>query len=252
MDSAFLLDAVAEPSPWNSDSGRLRNEIRKGIGSFQIGVPRQYFFDRVQPEVRRAILKAVEVFKGLGATIHEVKLKGMEETAQLAADITGSEALAYHEKWLQRKSMDYGEDVRIRLEQSRTLTATAYIQRLQRRAVYIQEFTQVFNSVRLLLVPTLPVVAPAIADKKLSTGRSLEDVRLALLRLTRPANLTGLPAISVPCGFSAQQLPIGLQLIGRYFDEASVLRAAYSYECATPWHRQFPLEPSSLRGQSSV
>jgi len=176
----------------------------------------------------------------------------MEETARLAADITGAEALAFHEKWLQEKSMDYGEDVRSRLEQSKTLTATAYIHGLQRKSAYTEEFVKTLNSVRLLLAPTLPVVAPAIDAKEVGIGRSREDVRSALLRLTRPGNLAGLPVISIPCGFSAQKLPIGMQLIGSHGDEAGVLRAAYAYECATPWHRQFPLEPSGLRSQSSL
>jgi len=197
-------------------------------------------------------LAAVEVFQGLGATVREVNLKGTEETARLAADITGAEALAFHEKWLQEKSLDYGEDVRSRLEQSRTLTATAYIQSLQRKIDYTRELVKALNSVRLLVAPTLPVAAPAFGRNEVKIGRSSEDVRLALLRLTRPANLAGLPAISVPCGFSAQQLPIGMQLIGRPFDEAGVLQAAYAYECATPWHRRFPLEPSSLPGSSSL
>jgi aspartyl-tRNA(Asn)/glutamyl-tRNA(Gln) amidotransferase subunit A len=98
----------------------------------------------------------------------------------------------------------------------------------------------------LILTPTIPAVAPALDDNEVDTGESPEDVRLALLRLTRPGNLAGLPAISVPCGFSARRLPIGLQLIGNPYDEASVLRAAYAYECATSWHKEFPPDPGSL------
>lgn len=252
LDAAFLLDAVAEPGLWSYNRTPAGGKIQKDVRSYKIGIPRQYFFDCVQPDVRQAVLAAVEVFQGLGATVREVNLKGMEETARLAADITGAEALAFHEKWLQEKSLDYGEDVRSRLEQSRTLTATAYIQSLQRKIDYTREFVKALNSVRLLVAPTLPVAAPAIGRNEVKIGRASEDVRLALLRLTRPANLAGLPAISVPCGFSAQQLPIGMQLIGRPFDEAGVLQAAYAYECATPWHRRFPLEPSNLRGSSSL
>ena len=252
LDAAFLLDAVVEPGLWSYNRIPAGGKIPKDVHSYKIGIPRQYFFDCIQPDVRQAVLAAVEVFQELGATVREVNLKGMEETARLAADITGAEALAFHEKWLQEKPLDYGEDVRSRLEQSRTLTATAYIQSLQRKSDYTQEFVKALNSVRLLVAPTLPVVAPAIGRNEVKIGRSSEDVRLALLRLTRPANLAGLPAISVPCGFSAQQLPIGMQLIGRPFDEAGVLQAAYAYECATPWHRRFPMEPSSLGGSSSL
>ena len=128
MDAAFLFDAIAEPSLWNSSFGRATAEIRKGIKSFQIGVPRQYFFDRIEPDVRRTVLAALRVFEQMGAGITEVNLKGMEETQRIAADITGCEAFAYHEQWLRRRSRDYGEDVRARLEQSREMTASVYIQ----------------------------------------------------------------------------------------------------------------------------
>ena len=96
------------------------------------------------------------------------------------------------------------------------------------------------KTVDILAVPTLPVTAPRIDEDEVPVGRNRENVRLALLRLVRPINLTGLPAISVPCGFSSERLPIGLQLIGRRRDEATVLRAAWAYEQCTPWHEQFP------------
>jgi aspartyl-tRNA(Asn)/glutamyl-tRNA(Gln) amidotransferase subunit A len=245
LDAAYLINAVAQPGLWNYSPSRAAGKIPKDLKSYQIGIPRQYFFDHVQPEVRRAVLATVEVFEDLGATVREVDLRGMEETAKLAADITGAEALAFHETWLQTKSRDYGEDVRTRLEQSRTMTATVYIQSLNRRLEYIKDFAKVMDSVRLILAPTLPVTAPTLGEKEVEIGGSREDVRRALLSLTRPGNLTGFPAISVPCGFSTQKLPIGLQLIGRISDEDAVLQAAYAYECATPWHTHFPLDPSS-------
>jgi aspartyl-tRNA(Asn)/glutamyl-tRNA(Gln) amidotransferase subunit A len=240
MDAAFLFETIADSGIWNSKAGRLSAEIRKGVKSFCIGVPRQYFFDRIHPEVRRAVLASVSVFEQLGAQIIEVDLKGMAETAQLAAEITGDEAFAYHKEWLERKPHDYGNDVRSRLRQSRKATAVAYIQAQKELGSYREKLWQVLDSVHLLLGPTIPITAPDINQREVMIGRFREDIRLALLRLTRPANLSGLPAISIPCGFSSDGLPVGLQLIGRPFDEATVLRAAYAYEAATPWHRQFP------------
>ena len=90
--------------------------------------------------------------------------------------------------------------------------------------------------------PPIAIVAPRIDEKEVKIGRSKEIVRAALLRLTFPGNLSGLPAISLPCGFSAEKLPIGLQLIGRAFDEAALLRVALAYERSTPWHKMFPPE----------
>ncbi len=239
-DAALLFDTIANPDPIHP--GLAAAGIRKGVKSMRIGVPRQYFFDRIQPDVRRAVLSAITVFEQLGARIRMVDLKGMEETARLAAEITGDEALAYHAKWLEQRPQDYGKEVRSRLMQSKKTTAVSYIQALQEMRAYGERLARVLNSVSLLLAPTLPIVAPLINLKEVAIGRSWEDVRLALLRLTRPANLSRLPAISVPCGFSQEGLPVGLQLIGRPYDEGTLLRAAYAYEQATPWHRQFPVD----------
>jgi aspartyl-tRNA(Asn)/glutamyl-tRNA(Gln) amidotransferase subunit A len=240
LDAAFLFDAVAEPRLWISKSDRAVASIRKGIKSLRIGVPRQYFFDRLQPAVRNAVMVSIDIFKQLGAKLAEVDLKGMEETARLAAEITGDEAFAYHEKWLEQKPQDYGKDVRLRLLQSAKSKASAYIQAQQSRIAYSGRIAEALDSVHLLIAPTLPVVAPFIDQSDVRIGGSMKDVRLALLSLTRPGNLAGLPAISIPCGFSSEGLPVGLQLIGRRSDEATLLRAAYAFERATPWHRQFP------------
>ena len=235
-DAAHLFEALAKPDRW------AVTEIHKGVQSLRIGVPRQYFFDRIHPEVRRAVLEAVAVFERLGAAIREVDLKGMGRTAQMAAEITGDEALAYHGKWMQRRPQDYGKDVRSLLRQSKKTTAVSYIQAQQERQLYREHFARVLDSVHLLLAPTLPVVAPGIDQKEVKFGRFCEDTRHALLRLTRPGNLSGLPAVSIPCGFSSEGLPVGLQLIGRPLDETTLLRAAYAYEQATPWHCRFPRE----------
>lgn len=238
MDAALLFDAVRDPM--QPACRPTADRIGRAVDAVPVGVPRQYFFDHIHPDVRRAVLKAAEVFEQLGAEIHEVDLHGMDETAALAADITGAEALAYHEKWLAVERDRYGEDVRTRLEQTKSLTASAYINALARRRAYAERFDAVMNEVRVLVAPTLPVAAPPLDAREIRIGAWREDVRLALLRLTRPGNVSGLPSITVPCGFTSEMLPIGLQLFGRRFDDATLLRAAHAYEQATPWHRQFP------------
>ena len=239
LDAAFLSAAVANLTLFRDSSGMIR-EVRKGVRALVVGVPRQYFFDHIQPEVRRRVLEAIAIFEALGAEICEIDLKRTEETARIAAEITGAEALAFHEKWLRKMPQDYGDDVRSRLEQSRGMPATAYIRSTQDRLAYSREFDRALESVDLIAGPTLPIAAPAFGEENVKIGRSREDVRTAMLRLTRPGNLSGLPAISVPCGFTKEKLPVGLQLIGRRFDEVTVLRAAYAFERATPWHKCFP------------
>lgn len=247
-DAAFLLNAVAEPRLWDSDPVRAAAEIRAGVKSFRIGIPRQYFFDRIEPDVRKAILASISIYRQLGAKIMEVNLTGMEETAALAAEITGDEAFAYHESWLKRRPQEYGEDVRARLELGGRATAAAYIRAQKMRLTYSENFAASFGKVDALLAPTLPITAPRIGENEIRIGNASEDIRTALLRLTRPANLTGLPAVSIPCGFSPKGLPIGLQLIGRRFQEIKLLGAAYALEQATSWHLAFPVDDRRALG----
>jgi aspartyl-tRNA(Asn)/glutamyl-tRNA(Gln) amidotransferase subunit A len=126
------------------------------------------------------------------------------------------------------------------------MTAVEYLLCQERRRAYASRFEELAKTVDVLAAPTLPITAPRIDAGEFLPGRRRETVRNALLRLTRPANLTGAPAISLPCGFSPEGLPIGLQLIGPRLGEAVVLRAAYAYERATPWHSRFPPDPSEF------
>ena len=244
-DAATVLGVItgvgsSEPSRRPTPYKAFTRDLNRGIKELRVGVPRQYFFDRLQPEVRRLTLAAIGELEGLGAVVREVRLKLMSETARLAAEITVAEALAYHWEWLHQRPEDYGPDLRSRMEASRDMTAVTYIRARQRCEEYRREFAHSMREVDLIAAPTLPVTAPPIDDGFVQTGGEPEDVRLALLRLTRPGNLTGFPAVSVPCGFTEDGLPVGLQLIGHPTQDALVLRAAYTYEQNTPWHRNFP------------
>jgi aspartyl-tRNA(Asn)/glutamyl-tRNA(Gln) amidotransferase subunit A len=240
-DAAILFEALRCTDVRKTDWSMILRNLRKTPRSMRIGIPRQYFFDRIHPEIRQAVLSSVAVFEDLGAAVTEVDLPPiMQETERLAAQITGDEAFAYHKNWLEEWPGDYGEDVRSRIELSRNSAASTYIQALRTLAAYRSCLDTVLTEVHFLITPTIPMAAPALDQNEVLFGKVHEPVRSALLRLTRPGNLSGLPAVSLPCGFSSKGLPIGLQLIGRRFDEATLLRAAYAYETATPWHQQFP------------
>jgi aspartyl-tRNA(Asn)/glutamyl-tRNA(Gln) amidotransferase subunit A len=246
-DAALMLGVISGQGvsgPRNRRrSGKITPSLSpEGIRGLRVGVPRQYFFDRLQSEVRRQVLAAHITLEEMGAEMREVKLKGVEQSQDLASGITYPEALAFHWEWLRTRAADYGEDVRTRLQSRSSETAVAYLQALQKRREYAERFREVMESVDVLAVPTIPLVAPRFDENEVKFGRSKEIIRAALLRLNFPANLSGLPAVSLPCGFSAEKLPIGLQLIGRAFDEAALLRVALAYERATPWHHVFPPE----------
>jgi aspartyl-tRNA(Asn)/glutamyl-tRNA(Gln) amidotransferase subunit A len=250
MDAALLFEAIAGRDPWAPYSGKTAlSTIKKNIKGLRIGIPKQYFFSRLQPDVRQAVSAALAIFEQLGAGICEINLKGMGLTASLAADITAGEAFAYHAKWLNRDPQKYGEDLRSRLELSRNMSALTYIHAQRERAEYAEMMEQALDSVQLLLTPTLPVTAPRIDEEYVRMGKVRADIRPILLSLTRPANLSGLPALSLPCGFSSEGLPIGLQLIGRRCDELTILRAGYAYESATSWHNRFPPDPKQTQMQ---
>jgi aspartyl-tRNA(Asn)/glutamyl-tRNA(Gln) amidotransferase subunit A len=210
------------------------------LKGLRLGVPRQYFFDNLQPDVRRNTLAAISLMEENGAQVREVSLRHMNATADLAGQITLAEALLYHSKWIQKRAEDYGSDLRIRLKEGMQISALSYLLARKLREEYAHGFQDALQSVDLIVAPTLPVAAPCLAEKEVHTGRGKENVRMALLRLTRPANLTGLPAISLPCGFTHNGLPTGLQLIGRTMEEKIILRAAYAYEEMTPWHTKHP------------
>lgn len=244
-DAALFLNTIADPDCCASSEshGFFTRGLKRGVRGLRVGIPRQYFFDRLHPDIRRSVLAALKVLEAEGARISEISLRGMKETPDLAGIITLAEALAYHWKWLKQRPEDYDPVIRSRMEAGVNMTAVEYIHAQERRRLYAERFDQALGDVDVLAGPTLPVAAPSLGETEVVVGRVREDVRLALLRLTRPGNLTGLPAISLPCGFSKAGLPIGLQLIGREGEEATVLRTAYAYEQATEWHRRFPADP---------
>lgn len=247
-DAGIMLEAVAgadpcDPASFGKVGERFLQDLKKGLRGLRIGIPKQYFFDRIQRDVRRNTLDAIAVLEQNGAEVREVNLKLMGETAKLAGQITLAEALVYHWRWVQKRPDDYGSDLRIRLKEGMEISAVAYLHAQEVRDAYTREFDSSLQSVDLIAAPTLPVAAPRIEENEVMAGRAREDVRIALLRLTRPGNLTGLPAISLPSGFTRDGLPTGLQLIGRHMDERTVLRAAYSFEQLTSWHAMFPPDP---------
>jgi aspartyl-tRNA(Asn)/glutamyl-tRNA(Gln) amidotransferase subunit A len=244
-DTALMMEAIAAPGGPHAGnqpqvSRWFTRSLRRGVKKIRIGIPIQYFFERLREEVREFVLTACTTLSEMGAELREVEFKGMKEAAALVGLITVGEALSYHWKWLQSRARDYGADVRKRMEANRNQRTVDYLKAQEKRRLYTEAFMKVFESVDVLAAPTLPVLPPLIGQKEVSWGSTREDVRAALLRMTRPGNLTGLPAISLPCGFTADNLPVGFQLLGRPHDEPTLLRVAYAYEQATPWHRMFP------------
>jgi len=239
-DAAIVLQAIAGRDEGDASSSPepvpdYRSALRDGLRGLRIGVPSHFFFDTLEPDVKDAVRRAIASIEGLGAVLEEVSLPYMDELPGAVMAVMLPEALAYHQKWMAERPQEYGDDVRYRLELGATYLAVHYVQAQRLRELAVQAWRDhVFDKVDLVVTPTTQCAATPIEQGDL-------QMTLSLIRLTNPINLLGLPAISLPCGFTGQGLPAGLQLIGRWLDEATVLRAAYAYEQAAEWHKRGPL-----------
>ncbi|UCD58358.1 MAG: Asp-tRNA(Asn)/Glu-tRNA(Gln) amidotransferase subunit GatA [Candidatus Hydrogenedentota bacterium] len=234
-DAAIMLSAMSGYDPNDASSARekvpnfsrmLRNDVKK----LKIGVDSSFCFGGVDEEVAEAVKSALRLFEKLGARIVEISLPNIELTLPVESVIITTEAAAYHQENLRNRAADYGEDVRTLLEAGTAFSAVHYLKAQRIRSIIQKEFATAFRRIDIFALPAAPVPAPRIGATTVSVGGTEIDVGMALLRFACPLNLTGLPAISVPCGLSKEGLPLGLQLAGRAFDEATVLRAAFTFE----------------------
>ena len=233
-DNAIMLTALSgfdEHDPYsvkqeNEDFTRL---LGKSIKGMTIGIPTTFYYEHIQPDVKHALDQAMDLFKQLGAEIRPVHIDLSEiPWAQLMT--IRSEAYAIHEEHMKSQSDKLHPEVRERLVASESAKGYDYVKAQQIRLQVMGHFNRALNEVDVLLAPTLPIVPTAIGQREVDIEGYKEHVYQALLRLTGPTNSTGLPSLSVPAGFSSEGLPIGLQLIGRRFDEAAIYQVGYAFE----------------------
>ena len=243
-DAALMMNAIAGYDPRDPGSSDVpapdfTQDLRLGARGLRIGVPRAFFFERLEPGVRSAVEEAMTVFERLGAELREVTIPDIEYAGIAQLAITMSESAAYHLDYIRQRAGDYAPDVRLRLESGRFVPAPRYLQALRARSYLIEMTRRTMADLDALMTPTVAVTAPEPGLTHLEVEGKREDIRTALTRLTSPFNLVGLPALTVPCGFS-DGLPVGLQIVGKPFAEATILRAGWAYEQATDWHRHEP------------
>ncbi len=244
-DAAIMLQAMAGYDPHDPTTSQLpvpdyRAALGQSIRGLRIGVPTNYFFEGIDPVVEQRVRQAIQVLEGLGAIVEEVTIPHIELAPTAGAIISPVEAYAYHEPLLQRQAQDYQPDVRERLLTGATILGVEYVRAQQYRNLLRQEVQKSMQRLDALITPTTPIVAPKIGEKTVSIDGVEREVLKILAHYTRPWNLTGQPAISIPCGFTEADLPIGLQIVGKAFDEATILRLAYAYEQHTSWHERRP------------
>jgi aspartyl-tRNA(Asn)/glutamyl-tRNA(Gln) amidotransferase subunit A len=237
-DAAIMLSAMAgydakDPTSADEKVPAFARALKKDVKRLRIGIDPSFCYAGVDDEVRASLKEALKLLESLGARIVEVSLPGIELTSVVESILITTESAAYHEDNLRNRAADYGDDVRGLLEGGSVFSAVHYIKAQRLRRMIQQEFAEAFQKIDLFALPGSPVAAPFIGAETVSIGGVEMEVPMALLRFACPSNLTGLPAISVPCGLSREGLPMGLQLVGRAFDEATLLRAAYTFEAST-------------------
>lgn len=244
-DCAAILGVIAGEDPKDPTSGRVsvpdyRATLGDGLVGKRVGIADAYLRRSVEPEVRTLVEAAIATLASLGASVEEVTLPPPAEAVPALLGIITPEATAYHLSWLQERPGDYSQAVRERLELGAITSAVSYIQAQQLRRRITDDVLTVMEWVDLLAMPTAPTAATRLDQDLVTSDEADPEVLAALINFTGPFDLTGFPAISIPCGFTQGGLPVGLQLVGRPYEEDVLLASAHAYEQHTDWHHRLP------------
>lgn len=238
-DAALLLQVISiydaiDPGSIKMITGDYLGHLVDDIQGKKVTLGVGEFVESADPEVLNAVRDTAKVFESLGCKVQEVNVSWMREAALANATMTRSDGAAVHRDRLRENPEMFGEDVLRRLQEGAKTTSTEYALARRTQTEVKKRCELFFESTDFLIIPSTPIVAPAIA------GNDAVEQAARLTRFTAPFNLAGLPAISIPCGFTKAGLPIGLQIVSKAWGDAKVLNAAYAYEQATEWHTQRP------------
>lgn len=252
-DAAIVLGAVAgvdpadpltPPVPVPDYRAAARAGAERGLQNVRLGVPRDGFYDG-DPEVLLIVEQALDVLRGLGATVEDVETPSLVRGRAALGDLMLAEARHYHAAWLRGRANDYGAHILARLNRRDDLSADEVIAAMRARDAAIRETEALLTRYTALVTPTTRFAAPLIEGEQqvIVDGKPVLATEQLTLN-TSPFNFTGMPALSVPCGFTAAGLPVGLQIAARRWDEETVLRVGAAYEHATAWHLRRPELPA--------
>jgi aspartyl-tRNA(Asn)/glutamyl-tRNA(Gln) amidotransferase subunit A len=245
-DCALMFGVVAgydraDPASASCACPDYLRGLGDGVRNLRIGVIPGYFFYHLQAAVHSCVESALATFKELGAQIVEIPMPDIEGNISAQLTVEAAEPSAYHQRFLRERPEDYGDDVRTLLEVGELLLATHYIQAQRYRAMLRAAFLDAFAKVDVFICPTLPFTATRLGETTVVIEDGVaEDMLSAIMQFTGIASLTGLPALNVPCGFDADGLPVGMQIIGKPFDEATLFCVGHAYQAATDFHRRAP------------
>ncbi len=263
-DAAILMNVIGGHDPLDSTSADVElpdftEGLKDGIRGLKVGIPKEYFIEGMDPEVDSAIREAIKVVKGMGAEIMDVSLPHTDyavatyyilATSEASSNLARYDGVKYGyrapenedllEMYKNSRSQGFGAEVKRRIMLGTYALSSGYYDAYYRKAQQVRtliknDFDAAFKDVDIILTPTAPTPAFRIGEK------SADPLQMYLSDIfTISVNLAGIPGMSVPCGLTKDGLPVGLQILGRHFDEATMLRAGWAYEQATDWHTKRP------------
>jgi aspartyl-tRNA(Asn)/glutamyl-tRNA(Gln) amidotransferase subunit A len=239
-DIALILQVIAVHDPLDPTSvkmltGEYLGHLKDDVKARKIALAVGDFIETSDIEVLQAVREAANVFKSLGCKVEEVDLSWLQEAALANKIMTQSDGATVHRDRLKEQPEMFGDDIRRRLEDGANTPLTDYILARRTQAEVRKRLEGFFETYDFLLLPTTPIAAPTIA------GHDAVEQAARLTRFTAPFNLSGLPALSLPCGFTREGLPIGLQIVSRAWGESKVLNLGHAFEQATEWHKRMPV-----------
>src|SRR5580692_4111339 len=244
-DCALLLGlmAGADPEDPTAVEGPLPDylaAVQRPVKGLTIGIPAAFYVDDLDPEVARIIDETVAILKREGAAVVQVELPDQRQLTAASQLVLAVEAAAFHKRWMIERPQDYGPQVLMRLQNGLAVPAVSYLEAMRWRGPALAAHLAAIVGVDAVIAPVAPLAAPTIAESDVGNSPDADAVIQRLTRFTRPVNYLGLPALAIPAGFTRDGLPVGMQLIGRPFDEATLLRIGAAFQRATDFHDRVP------------
>jgi aspartyl-tRNA(Asn)/glutamyl-tRNA(Gln) amidotransferase subunit A len=244
-DCALLLGLMAGADPEDPTASALpvpdyMAATRGSMKGLKIGVPTAFYVDDLDPEVARVLDETMATLNKEGAEIVKVELPDQRQLTSACQLVLATEAAAFHKRWMIERPQDYGAQVLMRLQNGLAIPAVSYLEAMRWRGPALSAYLAAVAGTDAVLVPVGPVPAPTIAESDVGNSPNAEAVIQRLTRFTRPVNYLGLPSLAIPSGFTRSGLPVGMQLIGRSFDEAMLLRIGAAFQRATDYHQRVP------------
>jgi len=247
-DCALLLGLMAgadpeDPTTFGGPVPDYMAATRASLKGLRIGVPTAFYVDDLDAEVARILDETIAVLSHEGADIVKVELPDQGQLSAACQLVLAVEAAAFHKRWLIERPQDYGPQVLMRLQNGLAVPGVSYLEALRWRGAALAAHVAATAGVDAVIAPVAPIPAPTIAESDVGNAPNAEAVIQRLTRFTRPVNYLGLPALAIPCGFTAGGVPVGMQLIGRSFDESTLLTIGAAFQRATDFHDRVPALP---------